>query len=76
MQLDLAAAYPTEDLTRWTRTVTLDRATSRVLVADDWDVAPGPGGSVVHWMLAGGRGGTPHRDSSRSTRSMARARPA
>lgn len=53
LRLDLAAAYPTEDLTRWTRTVTLDRAASRVLVADDWDVAPGPGGSVVHWMLAG-----------------------
>ena len=26
LQLDLTAAYPTEDLTRWTRTVTLDRA--------------------------------------------------
>ena len=75
MQLDLTAAYPTEDLTRWTRTVTLDRPGSRVLVADDWDVAPGGTGTVVHWMLAGSVE-TTHRDSSRSTRSMARARPA
>jgi hypothetical protein len=53
MELDLAAAYPTDDLTRWTRTVTLDRSRSRVLVTDDWDISPGPGGSVVHWVLAG-----------------------
>ena len=53
LQLDLTAAYPTDRLTRWTRTVTLDRAPGRVLVEDGWDVTPGPGGSVVHWMLAG-----------------------
>ncbi|KQY24154.1 hypothetical protein ASD16_00885 [Cellulomonas sp. Root485] len=53
MQLDLTAAYPTEELTRWTRTVTLDRPGSRVLVADDWEVTPGGTGTVVHWMLAG-----------------------
>ena len=53
LQLDLTAAYPTTDLRRWTRTVTLDRQRSRVLVADDWDVAAGGTGTVVHWMLAG-----------------------
>lgn len=53
MQLDLTAAYPTDQLRRWTRTVTLDRASSRVLVEDDWDVATSGTGTVLHWMLAG-----------------------
>ncbi|MDQ0375188.1 heparinase II/III domain-containing protein [Cellulomonas humilata] len=53
LQLDLTAAYPTTNLTRWTRTVTLDRGASRVLVADDWEVSPDGTGTVVHWMLAG-----------------------
>ncbi len=53
MQLDLTAAYPTDQLTRWTRTAELDRSSSRVVVTDDWDVTPGTGSSTVHWVLAG-----------------------
>jgi len=53
LQLDLTAAYPTDELTRWTRTVSLDRARSRVVIEDDWAATPGGTGTVVHWMLAG-----------------------
>ncbi|MBO3083430.1 heparinase II/III domain-containing protein [Cellulomonas fengjieae] len=52
-RLDLTAAYPTEELSRWTRTVTLDRVASTVRVEDDWDVTPEGSGTVVHWVLAG-----------------------
>ncbi|MEP7765475.1 heparinase II/III family protein [Sanguibacter sp. 25GB23B1] len=42
MTMDLAAAYPRDDVRRWTRTATLDRGTETVEIEDDWDLTADP----------------------------------
>jgi hypothetical protein len=52
--LDLAPAYPREDIDSWQRTATLDRATGRVTVTDVWSrsgAASEP--TTVRWLVAG-----------------------
>ena len=41
LHLDLAAAYPRNDIRRWERTARLDRATGTVTVRDSWQLDPG-----------------------------------
>jgi len=56
LRLDLAAAYPREDVRRWARTATLERgADPRVTITDEWELEPDPGAppSLVHLVLAG-----------------------
>lgn len=42
LSMDLAAAYPRQDVRRWTRTASLDRETGTVEIQDDWDLAADP----------------------------------
>lgn len=51
--LDLAAAYPGHAADRWWRTARLDRASGRVLVSDEWQLAESAGESFIHLVLAG-----------------------
>jgi hypothetical protein len=55
--LDLAGAYPREDVRRWKRTARLDRSTRRVsiTVRDEWelDASDDEPPTVVHFLLAG-----------------------
>jgi hypothetical protein len=51
--MDLAAAYPRDDIRRWTRAARLDRATGTVTVRDSWDLAPGAGRTLIHLVVAG-----------------------
>lgn len=53
--LDLAPAYPRDDIRRWQRTAALDRGQHMVTVTDDWLLAEidGEPHSVVHLLLAG-----------------------
>jgi hypothetical protein len=55
--LDLAGAYPREDVRRWERTACLDRSTDRVTitVTDEWELDPADDArpTVVHLLLAG-----------------------
>jgi hypothetical protein len=53
LTLDLAAAYPRDDIRRWIRTARLDRATGTVTVRDSWELAPGSGRIVLHLVTAG-----------------------
>jgi hypothetical protein len=40
--LDLADAYPRQDIYSWRRHVVLDRSDGRVGITDTWDLAPDP----------------------------------
>src|SRR6185437_272542 len=40
LTLDLAAAYPRDDVRHWWRTARLDRASGRVTVRDSWQLSP------------------------------------
>lgn len=56
LRLDLAGAYPREDLTHWWRTARLDRTSGRVTVTDEWQLegeGDGDGPTTVHLLLAG-----------------------
>jgi hypothetical protein len=57
LHLDLAPAYPRDDVHRWWRTARLDRSSYRptVTITDEWELAPDPDAtsSVVHLLLAG-----------------------
>ena len=57
LQLDLAGAYPRDDIERWTRTATLDRAAGHVTVVDEWELQPvrglADGPTTVSWLVAG-----------------------
>lgn len=55
LSMDLAAAYPRDDIRQWRRTTRLDRRHHRVTIEDDWqlrdDCAAPP--STIHLLLAG-----------------------
>jgi Heparinase II/III-like protein len=55
LALDLAAAYPRDDIRHWRRTAQLDRSTGRVRVTDAWELADadGEGPTTVRWLVAG-----------------------
>lgn len=57
LTLDLAGAYPRDDIRQWRRTARLDRTTGRVRVSDTWELqAPrrdGDGPTTVRWLVAG-----------------------
>lgn len=54
--LDLAGAYPRDDIRRWQRVSRLDRVTGEVTIRDTWELGPaGPddGPTLVHLIVAG-----------------------
>lgn len=55
LSLDLADAYPRDDVHRWRRTARLDRGSGRVLITDDWELTPSTvqDRTVLHWLIAG-----------------------
>jgi hypothetical protein len=55
LTLDLAPAYPRDDVRHWRRTARLDRGTGAVTVRDSWELDPGGTGgpTLIHLMIAG-----------------------
>lgn len=55
IRLDLAAAYPREDVRRWSRTARLDRDTGRITLRDSWELDPAADDAPtrLHFMIAG-----------------------
>jgi hypothetical protein len=55
LALDLAGAYPRDDIRYWRREARLDRVERRVRVRDSWDLAPSthPEPTRAHLVLAG-----------------------
>ena len=55
ISLDLAAAYPRDDVRHWRRTARLERDSGRVVITDSWELAPSDVDSptVVHCVVAG-----------------------
>ena len=61
LTMDLARAYPREDVVRWTRTAALDRDSGAVEITDDWELAEdlspgrcaGPSTLRLRYLLAG-----------------------
>jgi len=58
LSLDLAAAYPRDDLRHWRRTARLDRTTGLVHITDTWELQPGDqpeqdAPTTVRWLVAG-----------------------
>ncbi len=55
MLLDLAAAYPRDDVRQWRREARLDRTSGRITVRDSWrlDPAEGSAPSRIHVIAAG-----------------------
>jgi len=55
LTLDLADAYPRDDVRRWERTASLDRRSDRVTITDAWELDPATDAppTVVHLLLAG-----------------------
>ncbi|SDT28879.1 heparinase II/III domain-containing protein [Actinoplanes derwentensis] len=57
VSMDIAGAYPRDDIRSWVRTARLDRSTGTVTIRDTWELAPSPGpGSaptVIHLIVAG-----------------------
>jgi hypothetical protein len=53
--LDLADAYPRQDIRSWRRHVVLDRIDGRVIVSEAWHLDPEPSAAptCLHFMLAG-----------------------
>jgi hypothetical protein len=56
--LDLAAAYPREDVRHWRRSARLDRVSGRITVLDVWQLDPSPpdeplSRSRIHLIAAG-----------------------
>lgn len=54
--LDLAGAYPRDDVRRWKRTARLDRPGGRVTITEEWELSAAGDArpTVVHLLLAGG----------------------
>jgi hypothetical protein len=53
LSLDLAAAYPRDDINQWQRSVALDRTPGRVTVTDSWSLSGDGGPTTIRWLLAG-----------------------
>lgn len=55
VRMDLAKAYPRDDLLHWWRLASLDRDTGEVAVVDSWEFAEGAAAqsSCVRYLLAG-----------------------
>jgi hypothetical protein len=54
ISLDLAAAYPRDDIRCWRREARLHRDTGRITVTDQWNLDPDGGGRTrLHWLAAG-----------------------
>ncbi|GIF39236.1 heparinase II/III domain-containing protein [Actinoplanes xinjiangensis] len=53
LTLDLAGAYPRDDVRRWVRTARLDRTTGTITIRDSWELLPGTGRTVLHLIAAG-----------------------
>ncbi len=55
LRLDLAAAYPNDDIRSWRREVTLHRDTGQVTITDRWELSPGGDSrpTTLHWLAAG-----------------------
>jgi hypothetical protein len=56
LRLDLAGAYPRDDIRHWLRVGRLDRITGEVTVRDSWELGPaGPddGPTLIHLIVAG-----------------------
>ncbi len=54
VRMDLAAAYPRQDVRHWWRTALLDRREGRVSISEEWELDPdGEAGSDVHLLLHG-----------------------
>lgn len=55
LTLDLAAAYPRDDVRRWWREARLDRDGGRITVRDSWELDPAADGapSRIHLLTAG-----------------------
>jgi hypothetical protein len=53
LALDLAAAYPRDDIRRWDRIARLDRVTGEVSIRDSWELDPGDGPTLIHLVVAG-----------------------
>lgn len=55
LSLDLAAAYPRDDIRSWQREARLHRDTGRITITDRWDLIPSDGeaSTRLHWLIAG-----------------------
>lgn len=54
LRVDLAGAYPRDDVTHWWRTCRLDRVTATVTVTDEWQLEGNASGdTLLHLLLAG-----------------------
>jgi hypothetical protein len=53
LTLDLAGAYPRDDVRHWVRTARLDRTTGTITIRDSWELLPGTGRTVLHLIAAG-----------------------
>jgi hypothetical protein len=53
VSLDLAGAYPRDDVRHWVRTARLDRTTGTITIRDSWELLPGTGQTVLHLIAAG-----------------------
>jgi hypothetical protein len=59
LSLELAAAYPRDDIRCWKRESRLDRAAGTVTITDTWELAPqsdptdSAGPTRIHWLVAG-----------------------
>jgi hypothetical protein len=55
LSMDLAAAYPRDDIRSWSRETRLDRGSGRITVTDRWELAPGGAGerTRIHWLVNG-----------------------
>lgn len=55
LSMDLAAAYPRDDIRQWRRTTRLDRRQHRVTIEDDWQLRDDRSAppSTIHLLLAG-----------------------
>jgi hypothetical protein len=51
LSLDLAGAYPRDDVRGWRRTAKLDRHSGRIVVTDTWELAPDPAAAPTHLHL-------------------------
>ncbi|GAA1648326.1 heparinase II/III domain-containing protein [Actinoplanes couchii] len=55
VSMDIAGAYPRDDIRSWIRTARLDRSTGTVTIRDSWELLPTAGSArtVIHFIVAG-----------------------
>lgn len=53
ISMDIAGAYPRDDIVSWIRTAELNRDTGTVTIRDDWELRPGSGPVLIHLIVAG-----------------------